>query len=84
MTDDPFCVCDGVSEQSHFLFECTNFNADRNIWRCQCQKAGMIFSMNGIKNAIDGGKSCECLKLMVECTIEMNDGMNDISILPAV
>ena len=37
----------------------------------------MIFSMNGIMNAIDEGKGLrvigECLKKMVECTIEMND-----------
>lgn len=79
--DDPSCKCDSVTEQSvcHLMFECGLLNEDRNVWKRMCESEKIVFSMNGFREAIKKGVGLtvigECLKCMVECTIEMNEDM---------
>ena len=79
LIDDPYCGCDDVSVQDvkHLLFECKNLKDDRKVWRSQCEKDGVDYSMNGFREAVEKGKGLkvigECLKIMVEYTIEMNE-----------
>ena len=77
--DDPACKCDSVTVQSvcHLLFECDLLDEDRNVWRRMCESKKIMFSMNGLRDAIKKGVELtvigECLKCMVECTIVMNE-----------
>ena len=45
--------------------------------RSRCEKDGVDYSMNGFRETVEKGKGLkvigECLKIMVEYTIEMNE-----------
>lgn len=66
-----------VQDISHLLFECIRLSDEKNEWRGRCEKVGVNFNTSGFRQPIDEclglDKIGECLKRMVECTIEMND-----------